>query len=115
VRSRVRALVKAGAEVVVADGENEVERVRMALTALADRGVTTLLLEGGPRLAEAFFEAGEIDELRFFVAPRVLGDGQARSVFEGGTSSDIENALSTHSTCTRVGEDLLISARLHSW
>lgn len=46
-----------------------------ALEQLAGLGVATLLLEGGPTLASAFFEAGLIDELRVFVAPKLLGAG----------------------------------------
>lgn len=46
-----------------------------ALEHLARLNISTLLLEGGPTLASAFFEAGLIDELRVFVAPKLLGAG----------------------------------------
>ena len=46
-----------------------------ALEQLAHLNISTLLLEGGPTLASAFFEAGLIDELRVFVAPKLLGAG----------------------------------------
>jgi diaminohydroxyphosphoribosylaminopyrimidine deaminase / 5-amino-6-(5-phosphoribosylamino)uracil reductase len=51
------------------------------LAGLAEEGVQSLLLEGGPTLATAFLEAGLVDKLLLFVAPvlsgagpRVLGD-----------------------------------------
>ncbi|HEX4563702.1 MAG TPA: bifunctional diaminohydroxyphosphoribosylaminopyrimidine deaminase/5-amino-6-(5-phosphoribosylamino)uracil reductase RibD, partial [Solirubrobacteraceae bacterium] len=58
------ALEAAGAQVIVATGENEPARVRSGLDQLAADGVSSVLLEGGPHLAGAFFDAGEIDEIR---------------------------------------------------
>ena len=74
-RSTTDALENAGAEVIVATGENEPARVRSALDQLGalDPPVTSVLLEGGPHLAGAFLDAGEIDELRLFIAPLLLG------------------------------------------
>ncbi len=45
------------------------------LTSLADEGVQSLLLEGGPTIAGAFLAAGLVDKLLVFVAPTVGGDG----------------------------------------
>ena len=42
-----------------------------------------MLLEGGPRLAGSFLDAGEIDEMRLFIAPIALGGRGARVPFEG--------------------------------
>ena len=58
------ALEAAGAEVIVATGENEPARVRSALDQLGAIGITSILLEGGPHLAGAFLDAGEVDEIR---------------------------------------------------
>ena len=43
------------------------------LRALAAEGVQSLLLEGGPTLAAAFFEADLVDKLLLFVAPDLGG------------------------------------------
>ena len=58
---------------IVATGENEPARVRSALDQLGAAGVGSILLEGGPHLAGAFLDADEIDEIRLFLAPIVLG------------------------------------------
>src|SRR5918994_4767143 len=47
------------------------------LTALADEGVQSLLLEGGPTLAAAFFREDLVDKVLVFVAPKVSGEGPA--------------------------------------
>ena len=115
-RSETEALENAGAEVIVATGENEPARVRSALDQLGALGVTSILLEGGPHLAGAFLDIGEIDEVRLFLAPLLLGGGTARDPLEGEGVERISEALRALTLdCERIGEDLLISARLREW
>ena len=68
---------------IVATGENEPARVRSALDQLGAPEIGSILLEGGPHLAGAFLDAGEIDEIRLFLAPIVLGGRTARDPLEG--------------------------------
>jgi diaminohydroxyphosphoribosylaminopyrimidine deaminase/5-amino-6-(5-phosphoribosylamino)uracil reductase len=110
------ALEAAGAQVLVATGENEPARVRSALDQLGAQGVASALLEGGPHLAGAFLDAGEIDEVRLFLAPLLLGGGGARDPLEGKGTEHISEALRALTfDFERIGEDLLISARLREW
>lgn len=115
-RADTDALEAAGVQVLVATGENEPARVRSALEQLGEIGVGSALLEGGPHLAGAFLDAGEIDEIRLFLAPLVLGGSAARDPLEGKGVEQISEALRALTMdCERVGEDLLISARLREW
>ena len=110
------ALEAAGAEVIVATGENEPARVRSALDQLGAHGITSILLEGGPHLAGAFFDAGEIDEIRLFIAPVVLGGSSARDPLEGeGVERIAEATRALSLDVERIGDDVLISARLREW
>jgi diaminohydroxyphosphoribosylaminopyrimidine deaminase / 5-amino-6-(5-phosphoribosylamino)uracil reductase len=117
-RSAVEALESAGAQVIVVSGENEPLRISDALTQLGnlDPPVTAMMLEGGPHLAGAFFDAGEIDEVRLFIAPLVLGGSTARDPVEGmGVTliADATRALSL--TAEPVADDILLTARLREW
>lgn len=76
------------------------------LRALAAEGVQSLLLEGGPTLATAFFEADLIDKLLLFIAP-VSGGVGPRFVGES-----VELDLS-HYAIRHVGEDILLEAYVH--
>jgi diaminohydroxyphosphoribosylaminopyrimidine deaminase / 5-amino-6-(5-phosphoribosylamino)uracil reductase len=115
-RSDTDALEVAGAQVLVATGENEPARVRSALEQLGALGVASVLLEGGPHLAGAFLDAGEIDEVRLFLAPLLLGGSAARDPLEGMGVERISEAMRALTfDCSRVGEDLLVSARLREW
>ncbi|MFN2611829.1 MAG: bifunctional diaminohydroxyphosphoribosylaminopyrimidine deaminase/5-amino-6-(5-phosphoribosylamino)uracil reductase RibD [Solirubrobacterales bacterium] len=105
---RTDSLGAAGAELIEADG------LETALDALGSRQITSLLLEGGPTLARAFLEAGQVDELRLFVAPLLAATGGATALPAG--ESGIGNAVAPisveHET---VGADLLFCARLREW
>ncbi|HWF53875.1 MAG TPA: bifunctional diaminohydroxyphosphoribosylaminopyrimidine deaminase/5-amino-6-(5-phosphoribosylamino)uracil reductase RibD [Solirubrobacteraceae bacterium] len=115
-RSATDALRTHGAEVIVATGENEHARVCSALDQLGATGVNSILLEGGPHLAGAFLDAGEIDEIRLFLAPLIVGGRTARDPLEGEGVELIADAVRAMTlTCNTVGEDILVSARLKEW
>jgi diaminohydroxyphosphoribosylaminopyrimidine deaminase/5-amino-6-(5-phosphoribosylamino)uracil reductase len=115
-RTETDALEAAGVEVLVATGQNEPARVRSALDQLGGLGITSVMLEGGPHLAGAFLDAGEIDEVRLFLAPILLGGRSARDPLEGeGVERIAEATQALTFDCERVGHDLLISARLREW
>ena len=115
-RAATDALEAHGAEIVVATGENEPARARNALVQLGAMDLTAILLEGGPHLAGAFLDAGEVDEIRLFLAPVVLGGGAARDPLEGEGVERIAEAIRALSlTCVPIGEDLLVRARMKEW
>jgi diaminohydroxyphosphoribosylaminopyrimidine deaminase/5-amino-6-(5-phosphoribosylamino)uracil reductase len=77
------------------------------LAALAEEGVQSLLLEGGPTLATAFLREGLVDKLLVFVAPELAGTGP-RFVEE------LAEPLALRRLASRpVGEDVLLSAYVH--
>ncbi len=115
-RASCDALEAAGVEIIVATGENEAARVRSALTELGSRGIQSMLLEGGPHLAGAFLDAGELDEVRLFVAPMLAGGRHARVPLEGQGVEAIEAAKrALTSEVERIADDVLIRARMTEW
>jgi diaminohydroxyphosphoribosylaminopyrimidine deaminase/5-amino-6-(5-phosphoribosylamino)uracil reductase len=112
---RVRGLEAAGATVVACDGEPP-DRVRAGLGELGRREITSVLLEGGPTLAGSFYDAGEIDELRVFLAPIVVGGMLARPLIAGNGAMMLPDAIAANEmTWERSGDDLLVRARLREW
>src|SRR4051794_5914121 len=110
------SLEAAGADVIVATGENEPARVRNALAQLGAAGLTSILLEGGPHLAGAFLDAGQVDEIRLFLAPVVVGGSTARDPLEGaGVERIAEAARALTLECESVADDVLIRARMREW
>ncbi|MBB4185184.1 diaminohydroxyphosphoribosylaminopyrimidine deaminase/5-amino-6-(5-phosphoribosylamino)uracil reductase [Sinorhizobium terangae] len=74
--TRRAALEAAGAEVLNADAIPDL------LTALASRGISSLLVEGGARAARAFLDAGLVDRILLFTGPITIGEDGIRSPFD---------------------------------
>jgi len=81
---RRRALEEV-AEVLV-HGASHVD-LALALDALAERGMTQVLCEGGPHLFGSLLEAGLVDELCVTIAPRIVG-GDAGRIDRGAPEAD---------------------------
>jgi diaminohydroxyphosphoribosylaminopyrimidine deaminase / 5-amino-6-(5-phosphoribosylamino)uracil reductase len=112
---RVRELREAGVGVVVCEGEPP-GHVSAGLTELGRRGITSLILEGGPTLAGAFLDAGELDEMRLFIAPIVVGGMLARPLIAGNGAMMLPDAVAAKAMeWERSGNDLLVRARLREW
>jgi diaminohydroxyphosphoribosylaminopyrimidine deaminase/5-amino-6-(5-phosphoribosylamino)uracil reductase len=77
------------------------------LAALAAEGVQSLLLEGGPTLAEGFLRADLVDKVLLFVAPQIAGSGPA---FAPDLPAPVELR---RLTAEPVGDDLLLSGYVH--
>jgi diaminohydroxyphosphoribosylaminopyrimidine deaminase/5-amino-6-(5-phosphoribosylamino)uracil reductase len=76
---RLQALLGRGVEVIeVAAADGEGLDLEEALAALAARGITRLLVEGGARLAASLLRRRLVDRLAWFQAPLIIGgDGVA--------------------------------------
>jgi riboflavin biosynthesis protein RibD len=106
----------AGAEVIVAPGRTDRDRLEAGLAELGRRGIQDLLVEGGPTFAGALFDAGEIDEVRLFIAPVLVGAARARAALEGEGAIRIADGVRPLATnFEQVGEDMLVRARLREW
>jgi diaminohydroxyphosphoribosylaminopyrimidine deaminase/5-amino-6-(5-phosphoribosylamino)uracil reductase len=96
---------------VFGSGPSELE-VRSApladeLAALADEGVQSLLLEGGPTLATSFLREDLVDKLMLFVAPQVAGDGLT-------FAPELDDLVRlTWMTSERLGDDVLLTGYVH--
>lgn len=81
-----------------------------ALSALGSLNFSTLLLEGGPTLLGAFLAADLVDEVRVFIAPKLLGGGLSpltlplRSMSDARTLDDV--------TVDTLGPDVLVTGLL---
>ena len=78
------------------------------LGVLAADGVQSLLLEGGPRVAEEFLRADLVDKLALFLAPALAGSGPGFA-----PTLDVPVDLE-HVTVERVGEDVLVAGYVHA-
>ncbi len=103
---RARFLEKKGAQVIRIPSGADPHRI---LTALAKRGITRLLVEGGGRVAAHFLSAGLVDEVFLFVAPCFLGGEAAPTSIEGkGWATPVQGPRLRHADVKKIGDDWLI-------
>jgi diaminohydroxyphosphoribosylaminopyrimidine deaminase / 5-amino-6-(5-phosphoribosylamino)uracil reductase len=78
---------------------------------LGKQGMTSILIEGGSRIAASALAEGVVDKVMAFVAPKIVGGASARTPVEGPGVERIANALTLDRMKVRaVGCDILIEA-----
>ncbi|KAB0669329.1 bifunctional diaminohydroxyphosphoribosylaminopyrimidine deaminase/5-amino-6-(5-phosphoribosylamino)uracil reductase RibD [Oryzomonas sagensis] len=100
-----------GATVIVCDEyDGRVSMVDL-LQKLGKRGIQSILLEGGSRLAGEMLQNNAIDEFIFFLAPKIIGsDGFAPFTLRGITSMDQAIKLQ-FGQIAHSGQDIIV----HAW
>ncbi len=106
-----RKYERAGVEVIsvkARDGEIALDQL---MYEFGRRGWCNVLIEGGAKLAGSALDAGIVDRVAFFVAPKILGAGLP--AIEGMHTRRVRNAPElTDFTARRVGDDWLLEGRL---
>lgn len=107
-RERLTAL---GCECCECAGQSLVERFDQLLLELGRRGATNVLVEGGARLLGVVHDAGQLDEVHVFVAPKVVGGAAAPSAVAGSGKSTLDAALEYAGQWQGVGGDFYYHGR----
>ncbi|WP_312471986.1 bifunctional diaminohydroxyphosphoribosylaminopyrimidine deaminase/5-amino-6-(5-phosphoribosylamino)uracil reductase RibD [Rhizobium sp.] len=97
--SRRQALESAGVEVVYCHPYHP----EQLLPALASRGISSLLVEGGAKTARLFLEAGYVDRILLYQGPGTIGQGGIETPIR---KTDIPSDFK-HVGTRRVGDDSL--------
>ena len=80
------------------------------LKKLAARGVRTLFVEGGASIHGSFVDAGLVDKVIFYLAPKLLG-GKSLSVIGGRGATSLDDCLEfSEMEALKVGQDLKVTA-----
>ena len=103
------ALRRKGAEIVsVPEHGPHLDLVRV-LACLGERGIASLMVEGGGRVATSFLEARLADKAVFTYSPLLIGGREAVSVFGGEGAAGIKDAFALRSVSEfRIGPDTVL-------
>ena len=105
-------LLDRGVQVVTVEAAATGVELRQMLAGLGQRGVQSLLLEGGATLNHAMLHAGLVDQVMFFLAPKLIG-GQGRGLFSGPGVARLADAFPLRGLRSRmVDGDILIEGEL---
>jgi diaminohydroxyphosphoribosylaminopyrimidine deaminase / 5-amino-6-(5-phosphoribosylamino)uracil reductase len=81
---------------------------------LAKRRISSILIEGGAKVAGDALKNGLVDKVTIFIAPKILGDTEARSSVAGFKINHVDQSVRLKDwSVQHIGEDLLIEAYVH--
>lgn len=83
--------------------------LRALMEWLADRKIDSVLIEGGGQIHEAALEAGIVNHVCAYIAPKIFGGAQAKTPVEGvGVFQPDNAAVFSNQKITQLGEDILL-------
>lgn len=110
-RKKIEQLKKLGVNLFFIKNINEHEiDIKSMLKTLAKNNVTSLLVEGGGKVFSSFLNAKLFNEIRLFLAPKILGNGI--NTFGDLGNNKIEDALKLRiNKFEKIGDDIMIDFR----
>ncbi len=113
IAEKQRCLRDAGVEILSAPSASGHVDLNRLMPLLAERGINSILLEGGGTLNYSALSGGIVREAAVFVAPKIFGGSSAKSPVEG-TGVDLPaHAVRMELMQTRqIGEDILLRYRV---
>ena len=85
------------------------------MTKLGRKGIDSLLLEGGSCLNAAFLQAGCVDEVYAFIAPKIIGGEHSKSPIGGQGIELMKDAITFDKVeIEQIENDILIKGKIKS-
>lgn len=105
---KVHLLERYGAEVLSLPGPGGKVAFSRLLRELGKRGIKSVMVEGGAEVAAAALQAGVVDKVFFFYAPKLLG-GDGKGMIGSLGITRVARAIKVHKIeVKRLGEDVVI-------
>lgn len=112
-KDKIKQLKDRGVEVLVLQDKDERVDIRKLIEDLGRLKIDGVLLEGGGTLNFSFLEAGLVDKVEFYIAPKIIGGDKAKTPVEGVGIGALNEAFNIKNISTKfLGEDLLIEGYL---
>ena len=110
---KIEALKSAGADVLIIDEEEGRVCLRALMQELGRKEITSVLIEGGGEINAAALQAGIVDKLMFFIAPKLIGGKDAPGSIGGVGIARLAEAFELRDVkIAQIGTDFLIEGYL---
>ena len=101
-------IAQKGAEVIAYPDMQGRSNLYFLFDELARRGITQLLVEGGPTVLSSFLKERFVDELNIYISPKILGAQGSANIT--GSLSGLTKEVSFHYVdVKRFGEDICLT------
>ncbi|MFZ5351860.1 MAG: bifunctional diaminohydroxyphosphoribosylaminopyrimidine deaminase/5-amino-6-(5-phosphoribosylamino)uracil reductase RibD [Bacillota bacterium] len=109
--NKLKQLEEIGAEIITTQSKDNRVDLSHLMKILGEKGIDSVLLEGGGELNYSALKAGIVDKLLVFIAPKIVGGSEAKTPVGGEGISHIKDALKVNNTSVyRFEEDIMIEA-----
>jgi len=103
------AFTQVSAELVALPSEGGLVDLEKLLKVLAERGITSVLVEGGGILLGSLFDRGLVDKVITFIAPIIIGGAGAKTAVAGkGVDKVVDSLRLERVSVERFDEDLMV-------
>ena len=107
---KIKDLQNAGVEVLIIEMKDGHVDLKKLTEELGRMQIDSILLEGGATLAAAAFEAGIVDKVQMYIAPKIIGGITARTPVGGNGVEHLSDAWQLKDiTARNIGNDICIT------
>ncbi len=107
----IKAIKKKGAEIIVCPEKNKKVDLTYLIRELGERGIDSILLEGGSTLNFSAIREGIVDKVYSFISPKMFGGDNAFTPVGGAGFERVDEAITLNiKNVKRFDEDLMIEA-----
>ncbi|MFZ2573813.1 MAG: bifunctional diaminohydroxyphosphoribosylaminopyrimidine deaminase/5-amino-6-(5-phosphoribosylamino)uracil reductase RibD, partial [Trichococcus flocculiformis] len=112
-RNKAALLEAAGIELLTVPTKDGRTDLKALMKVLGERGIDSILLEGGATLNFAALQAGIVDKVQVYIAPKLIGGETAKTPVGGEGIEKLSQAFSViELKASTVGEDILLEGYL---
>ncbi|MBR6439499.1 MAG: bifunctional diaminohydroxyphosphoribosylaminopyrimidine deaminase/5-amino-6-(5-phosphoribosylamino)uracil reductase RibD [Bacteroidales bacterium] len=112
---KIRVLESYGIELLECQSVNNHVNINDLMNKLGSIGIDSILLEGGGTLNAAFLEAGCVDEVWAFIAPKIIGGEVAKTPVSGKGIDKMNKAIQLQNVdIQNINGDVLIKGKICS-
>ena len=114
-QSKVEMLKSFNVEILQCEEKNGHVDINDLMIKLGQKGIDSLLLEGGATLNAAFLQAGCVDEVYAFIAPKIIGGEHSKSPVGGQGIELMKDAITFQNVeIEQIENDILIKCKIKS-
>lgn len=112
-KQKLADLFQKGIETLLCAEQDGRVNIDDLLRQLGEKGIDSILLEGGGALNESFIRNHAVDEVYAFIAPKIIGGKESKTPVEGDGIPKMNEAVRLKGiSCERIGEDILIKGKV---
>ena len=112
-QSKINELESFNVEILQCEEKDGRVDINDLMIKLGEKGIDSLLLEGGSCLNAAFLEAGCVDEVYAFIAPKIIGGEHSKSPIGGKGIELMKDAITFDKVeIEQIENDILIKCRV---